>query len=340
MTKDRQYLPPMRFPLSAIMPSMRRAVFVVPPIQILDLTGPFEVFARCSGYRTELVSSEADSEVRSSSGLRLAAARHYRNIRCPIDTLLVVGGEGAEQLRCDSGFLSWLSRLSAKVRRIGSICTGAFVLGAAGILDGRSATTHWAWCDRLARKFPEVDVKPDSLFVRDGHICTSAGVTAGIDMALSMVQEDHGVGPARTVARDLVMYLQRTGGQSQFSSFLAQPAPARRPIEEIQRWIPDHLAENLTVDALAARCAMSPRNFARVFASETGVTPARFVEKVRVLGARGMIEESPELNMDTVSSLCGFGSPDSMRRAFLRSLALSPSQYRKLHGVPNRLRKH
>ena len=313
---------------------MRRIVFVaIPPIQILDLTGPFEVFARCGGYRAELVSSSIRREVISSSGLKLTGAKNYRQIRCPIDTLLIVGGEGAERVDCDDSFLSWLSVMSEKARRIGSICTGAFVLGAAGILDGRRATTHWAWCDRLAQRFPAVDVEADPLFVKDRHVYTSAGVTAGIDLALSLVREDHGAELARTVARDLVMYLQRAGGQSQFSSFLARPPAARRPIEDLQRWIPDHLRADLSVDALAARCAMSPRNFARVFANETGKTPARFVEEMRILAARAMLEASPRVEMEKISVSCGFGSIDSMRRAFRRSLALTPAQYSKLHGT-------
>lgn len=311
---------------------MKRIVFVVvPPIQILDLTGPYEVFARSRGYRVVLVSSAPDSEVGSSCGLRLTGARHYRRIRGPIDTLLVVGGEGAETLCCDLAFLQWLAGMSGKVRRIGSICTGAFALGAAGVLDGRAATTHWDWCERLSQQFPDVRVDPDSLFVKDGHVYTSAGVTAGIDLALSLVQEDHGAAEARRVARDLVMYLQRTGGQSQFSSFMAEPTAARRPIDDLQRWIPDHLTEDLSVDALADHCAMSARNFARVFAHETGVTPARFVEKMRILRARALLEDTGN-NLESVAEECGFGSADSMRRAFVRSLALTPAQYTKLHG--------
>ena len=312
---------------------MKRVVFaVIPPIQILDLTGPFEVFARAGGYRVELVSSERASAVRSSSGLSVTGARRYRSVRGPIDTLLVPGGEGTEDLRCDGAFLEWLARRSTTVRRIGSICTGVFALAAAGVLDGRRATTHWAWCDRLARGYPGIVVEPDSIFVKDGHVYSSAGVTAGIDLALALLEEDHGRQKVRTVARDLVMYLQRAGGQSQFSSFLARPEPAREPIESLKLWIPDHLREDLSVEALAERCAMSPRHFARVFAAETGVTPARFIERMRVSAAQSLLEEAA-VSMKEIAARCGFGSGDSMRRAFARTLAVTPFEYAERHGA-------
>jgi transcriptional regulator GlxA family with amidase domain len=315
---------------------MRRVVFaVVPPIQILDLTGPFEVFARCGGYRVEVVTSASDQEVQSSSGLTITGAKRFRGIRGSIDTLLVPGGAGAEQLLCEASFLRWLANTSSKVRRTGSICTGAFLLGAARILDGRSATTHWAWCERLAQQFPRTSVNADSIFVKDEHVYTSAGVSAGIDLALSLVQEDHGRDKARAIARDLVMYLHRAGGQTQFSSFLTKPEPSRRSIEKLQQWIPDHLTEDLSVRTLAQRCAMSPRNFARVFAAETGITPARFVEQMRISAARILLEDSIH-GMEAVSARCGFRSADTMRRAFLRSMAITPAQYQKLHGTRSR----
>jgi transcriptional regulator GlxA family with amidase domain len=178
-------------------------------------------------------------------------------------------------------------------------------------------------------------VKPDAIFVKDEHVYTSAGVTAGIDLALSLIEEDRGRDRARTIARELVMYLHRAGGQAQFSSFLPKPEASRRPIEMLRQWIPAHLTEDLSVDALARRCAMSPRNFARVFALETGITPARFVEQTRISAARALLEES-DCGIEAISVRCGFGSADTMRRVFLRSLAVTPTEYVKLHGVRRR----
>jgi len=306
---------------------MRRVVFaVVPPIQILDLTAPFEVFARCGGYRVELVSADPHREVRSSCGLRIDAALHYRKLRGTVDTLLVPGGDGAEQISCDPAFLKWLASMSKRVRRIGSICTGATVLAAAGILDRRSAVTHWRWCARLAESFPSVTVERDPIFIKDGNVYTSAGVTAGIDLALALVEEDHGQGRALEIARDLVIFLRRPGGQSQFSSLLAAQASARRPIEDLQAWIIEHLDRDLTVGALAQQCGMSPRNFARIFAAEKGVTPARFVEQCRVDAARALIESSTD-TIKGIAGRCGFGSIDSMRRSFAKILGVTPRDY-------------
>lgn len=306
---------------------MKRVVFVaVQPLQILDLTGPFEVFARCGGYKVELVSSRRDATLASSSGLALAGARDYRRFRGPIDTLVVPGGDGAEELRCDAPFLRWLARASRRARRTASVCTGSFLLAAAGILDGCRATTHWNWCERLARQFPSVKVVPDPIFVQDGSIYTSAGVTAGIDLALALVEEDHGRQRAKTIARELVLYLRRSGGQSQFSSFLRSPASGHSPIEALQLWIPDNLREDLGVEALAARCAMSPRHFARVFLAETGVTPARFVERMRVMAVRELLEDTT-LSFKQIAQRCGFNSIDSMRRSFTRTLSITPSAY-------------
>jgi transcriptional regulator GlxA family with amidase domain len=180
---------------------MRRIVFAaVPPVQILDLIGPFEVFARCGGYRVELVTSSDDLQVTSSSGLTIGNARDYRGVRGTIDTLLVPGGDGAEDLRCDARFLGWLARMASSVRRVGSICTGTFLLAAAGVLDGRRVTTHWGWCDRLARDYPKITVEGDPIFVQDGHVFTSAGVTAGLDLALALVEQDQGRHRAKAIA--------------------------------------------------------------------------------------------------------------------------------------------
>lgn len=306
---------------------VRRVVFLaIPPVQILDLTGPFEVFARCGGYRVELASCDDTGFVTSSSGLTLTGARSYREVRGPIDTLMLPGGDGAEAILCDEDFLSWLRRVSCRVRRVCSVCTGASILAAAGILDGRRAVTHWRWCSRLQQRFPKVKVERDPIFIRDGHIYTSAGVTAGLDLALALVEEDHGSQRALEIARDLVMFLRRPGGQAQFSGLLAAQTSGHRPIQELQAWIVEHLTGDLSVTAMAGRCHMSPRHFARVFVAELGVTPARFVEQTRVEVARVLLQ-STGYPLKEVASRSGFGSPDSMRSSFLRTLGVAPRSY-------------
>ena len=207
---------------------MRRVVFAaVPPIQILDLTGPYEVFARCGGYRVELVSNASRGLVSSSSGLVLRGAKHYRTIRGDVDTLIVPGGDGAEELSCDAAFLAWLATMSGRVRRIGSICTGATLLAAAGILDHRRATTHWKWCAKLAREYPRVNFEEDPIYIKDGHVYTSAGVTAGIDLALALVEEDHGQRKAIDIARDLVDFPAPPPAANRSSAVCSSRRPAR-----------------------------------------------------------------------------------------------------------------
>jgi transcriptional regulator GlxA family with amidase domain len=302
-------------------------VFVaVPPVQIIDLTAPYEVFARCGGYRVELVTNAPRGLVTSSSGLTMSGAKDYRGVRGDVDTVMIPGGAGAEQLLCDDTFIDWLRRISTRSRRIGSICTGAFLLAKAGILEGRRAVTHWDWCERLQQAFPNVKVEQDPIYIKEGNVYTSAGVTAGIDLALAMVDEDHGHRRALEIARDLVVFMQRPGGQSQFSSLLAAQASSRRPLEELQGWIVEHLRGNLDVEALARRCGMSPRHFARVFAAEKGVTPARFVERIRVDAARALLEAT-DYGLKEVAMRTGFGGVDSMRRSFLRVLGTAPGEY-------------
>ena len=306
---------------------MRRVVFAaVPPIQILDLTAPYEVFARCGGYTVELVSSAAEGKITSSCGLSIQRAMHYRKLRGRVDTLLVPGGDGAEELLCERGFLRWLKSMSSRVRRIGSICSGATLLAAAGLLDGRRAVTHWKWCAELAKLFPQVRVERDPIFIKDGHVYTSAGITAGIDLALAMVEEDHGQRRALEIARDLVIFLRRPGGQSQFSSLLAAQVSARRPLEDLQAWVMENLDQDLSVGALAKQCGMSPRHFARVFATEKRLTPGRFVEQSRIDAARALLESSNE-PIKKIAARCGFGSLDSMRRAFIKTLGVTTRQY-------------
>ena len=322
------------------MAACRRIVVVAfPDVQVLDVTGPLEVFGRTArwlveqGTRPDLaysveIAAAAAGPLPTSSGFRLMADRRLRDLRCGVvDTLLVAGGRGARAAAQDPRLLDCLKRMAPRVRRLGSVCTGTFILAAAGLLDGRRATTHWASCDALARLHPTVAVDPDPIFVRDGHVYTSAGVTAGMDLALAMVEEDHGRHVALAVARQLVMFLRRPGGQSQFSTQLAVQTADREPLRELQQWIADHLRSDLSVNALAHRVAMSPRHFARVFSSELGMTPARFVEVQRVEAARRRLEESND-GVDSVAATCGFGGAEVMRRAFLRTIRVSPTDYR------------
>ena len=306
--------------------------------QIIDITGPLEVFGRAArwlteergrrtpAYTVEIVASKA-GPFATSSGIRLIADHAIADLRGPIDTLMVAGGRGVAYALRDRALIDWLRNSPRRTRRLCSVCTGAFLLAEAGLLDGLRATTHWRQCDRLAARYPGVSVETDPIFVRAGKIFTSAGVTAGIDLALALVEEDHGRDVALAVARELVMFLRRPGGQSQFSVQLSTQQADREPIRELQRWIADHLGADLSVDALARRAAMSPRNFARVFTREVGVTPGEFVDNSRVEAARRRLEESAD-GVDSIASACGFGTRESMRRAFIRTLHVPPSAYR------------
>lgn len=316
----------------------RVAMIVYPDVQILDVTGPLEVFARTSrwlidhgrrgepAYTVELVAARRGPVV-CSSGLELLVRRSFADVRGGIDTLLVAGGIGFLRELGERAVVSWIRRMAPRVRRLASVCTGAFLLAEAGLLDGRRATTHWRRCGELADRYPRITVDPDPIFVREGRVYTSAGVTSGMDLALALVEEDQGHDVALAVARELVMFVKRPGGQSQFSVPLMAQATEHEPIRELQVWINEHLAADLSVVTLARRAAMSPRNFARVFTREIGVTPARFVERARVEAARRRLEES-SLGVDAVASECGFGSAEIMRRTFLRTLRVNPADYR------------
>jgi transcriptional regulator GlxA family with amidase domain len=324
--------------ISAGTRTRRIVMLAFPDAQIIDITGPLEVFGRTArwlteergrrtpAYTVEIVASKAGPFV-TSSGIRLIADHAIANLRGPIDTLMVAGGRGVADALGDSGLIHWLRNSPRRARRLCSVCTGAFLLAEAGLLDGLRATTHWRQCDRLAQRYPAIKVESDPIFVRSGKIFTSAGVTAGIDLALALVEDDHGRDVALAVARELVMFLRRPGGQSQFSVQLSTQQADREPIRELQRWIADHLGVDLSVEALARRAAMSPRNFARVFTREVGVTPGQFVENSRVEAARRRLGESAD-GVDSIASECGFGTRESMRRAFIRTLHVPPSAYR------------
>jgi transcriptional regulator GlxA family with amidase domain len=309
----------------------RVVVLALPRSQALDIAGPIDVFASANervapGYGVELV-TRGGGAIRCSSGLMVAAGPLPQP--APLDTLIVVGGEDMPAAaRVERGLADWIAATAVQAQRTVSVCTGAFLLAAAGLLDGRRATTHWTRCEDLARMFPRVQVEPDRIFVRDGAIGTSAGVTAGIDLTLALVEEDFGREIALDVARAMVVYLKRPGGQSQFSAQIAGQLAARQPLRELQAWIADHLDEDLSVPALAHRAYMSERNFARAFRRETGLTPAAYVEALRVESARTALQES-RAPTETIARGCGFGSAEVMRRAFQRRLGIPPTVYRE-----------
>jgi transcriptional regulator GlxA family with amidase domain len=290
-----------------------------PSVDLLDVAGPSEVFAATrralaavggpaeGAYSLEILSTSRELVIETDSAVALMAHRSYLGHRGAIDTLIVAGGLGAEEAAKDRTLLRWLRRMAPRVRRLGSICTGAFVLAAAGLLDGRRATTHWNWCRRLALAYPRIKVDPDPIFVRDGHLFTL------------------------WIARNLVLFARRPGGQSQFSVLLDLQAADREPLRDLQAWIAEHLDQDLSVERLAERVHMSSRNFARVFSGQIGWTPARFVERLRVDAARRRLEES-NAGLDRVARECGFGSPDSLRRSFLRVLRVAPADYRHRFG--------
>jgi transcriptional regulator GlxA family with amidase domain len=262
-----------------------------------------------------------------SSGLEVVARTSLARVRGPIDTLIVAGGIGSRRLVQDARFIAAIRRLAARSRRVASVCTGALLLAEAGLLDGRRATTHWGFCEALAERYPRVQVDPDPIFVRDGDVYTSAGVTAGMDLALALVEDDLGREIALTVARWLVLFVKRPGGQSQFSAQLEGQLAERRPLRELQSFVAENPGADLSVEALAARAGMSPRHFARVFTAEVGVTPARFVERTRVEAARRRLEETDD-GVEAIATAIGFGTAETMRRAFLRGIQVAPGAYR------------
>lgn len=310
-----------------------------PDTQIVDVTGPFQVFVRASElyvrehpramrpYSVLLASTNASRMIRTNCGLSLKGHGSFRSIRGPIDTLLVAGGSGLDEAARSKELLRWLRFNARRARRFGSICTGAFLLAAAGLLDGKKATTHWKWAADLAARCKTAQIDPDPIFIRDGNMYTTAGITAGMDLALALVEEDLGAPLAVRVAREMVLYLRRPGSQSQFSAALSLQASDRRPIAELQAWILENVSRDLTVELLAKRCGMSPRNFARVFRLETGLTPYKFVERVRIEAVRRRLEES-RAGLDGIAADCGFASADSLRRSFVRVLHVSPGDYR------------
>lgn len=306
---------------------MRRVVITGPaPVQILDVTGPLEVFGSGPDYEVSLATPDNGNYLRTNRGIDLSHATPIEQVTDRIDTLIVAGGPGAESGSYDPAFLSWLVSASERSRRVASICTGAFVLAAAGLLDGRKAVTHWRFCDRLAREYPSISVQPDPIHLKDGKFYTSAGITSGIDLSLALVEEDHGHKAALSIARSLVMFLVRPGGQSQFSHMLSHQASYSQPIRELQIWMLENLCERLTVDSLAEQAGMSARNFTRICLRETGMNPGQFVDRMRVEAAQRMIDNSSN-GLKEIADQCGFQTAEAMRRSFTRILGITAAQY-------------
>jgi len=320
-------------------------------VQSLDVTGPLEVFTGANTWQASRggapaydirTASLGGRAVRTSSGLRLTPDGDLRDPRAPgpgqpgrgqpgqgqpsPDLLIVPGGEGSR--RPDPELTTWLRAHGRQAGRLVSVCTGAFLLAEAGLLTGRRVTTHWAYCGALATRYPEVTVEPDPIFVRDGNLATSAGVTAGIDLALALVEDDLGREAALDIARHLVVFLRRPGNQAQFSAQLAGQLASREPLRDVQRWIADHPAADLSVETLARAASLSPRQFARAFAAEVGMSPGRYVDQVRLEAARRRLEDTAD-GVEQTARSCGYGTPEAMRRAFVRALGVGPGEYRR-----------
>jgi transcriptional regulator GlxA family with amidase domain len=312
----------------------RRVVVVaVPPVDELDLVVPMHVFGaanRLSGrkiYSLEIATITKELEIKGEGGVLSFLAHSLLNdVSGAIDSVLLVCGIESRSVS-DRKLSQWLREICPTVRRLGGVCVSSFILAEAGLLNGKRATSHWKFGSELARLYPKVRVESDPIWVRDGNIYTSAGISAGIDLALAWVEEDCGTALAHEIARELVLFLRRPGGQTQLSASLGKQVSEMKSIQELQVWIADHLDENLSVRTLAQRVAMSVRNFERVFVRETGCTPARFVAQIRVEAARRQLEDT-ENSVEQIARSCGFLSADLMRRTFARAVGTTPGRYR------------
>lgn len=315
--------------------SRRIIVVIVPPVDELDLVGPLQVFNsvnRLAGrtiYTIEIVTNAEDLSIAGEAGvLTFVARHHFRRVAGACDSVLLVCGLGSRSAR-DAELSAWLKKSASEVRRLGAVCVGVFHLAEAGLLNDRRATTHWKFGRELAKRYPRIRVEHNPLWVKDGNIYTSAGISAGIDLALAWVEEDCGAGLAHEAARELVLFLRRPGGQPQLSVSLASQASEMMSIRELQIWIAEHLQTRLSVEDLADRMSMSTRNFERVFTREVGTTPAQYVLQMRVEAARRHLE-CTNRGLKQVASAAGFGNVDVMRRAFVRLLGITPRRYRAL----------
>lgn len=324
-----------------LVPDPPRVVVIVAPdpAQELDVTGPTAVFGAANKlcgrdqppYEVHVASVSQDGIIHTESGLRMLADAPYHQIVArigkPVDTLLISGGAGHRQAADDAKLIGWLRDQAGTVRRMGAVCTGAFVLCRTGLLDAQRVTTHWRHAERLAQRYPQLTVDADPIWIRAGRFYTSAGVTAGMDLSLALVEEDLGHAVSLDVARELVLFLRRPGNQAQFSTLLRAQAAQSPELRALQTWMADNLGRDLSVGALAERAAMSPRNFARVFAKQVGETPARYVERLRVEAVRRLLEGS-DRRLEAIANATGFGNADVMRQAFLRHVQTTPERYR------------
>jgi len=315
---------------------------VIPEATLLDITGAYEVFSQAIeyiqdnqqtisfSYKLHNLSISNKKNIRTSSGLIIHCPENIKSIDYPIDTLIIPGFPNSivEQYKLPKNVLDWIKGQSKNIRRICSVCTGSFFLAEAGILSNRKATTHWAKCKVLADNYNDIDVDSNSIFVKDGNVYTSAGISSGMDLALALVEEDYGKKFALEIAKQMVLYLKRPGSQSQYSSVLDYQKTDHQPILTICNWIQEHLQEAMTIEDLSARASMSPRNFARVFVRETGITPSKYIDKLRIETACRYLVDT-NLSLKEVSLLCGLGSPDNMRKVFLKHINISPVEYRK-----------
>jgi transcriptional regulator GlxA family with amidase domain len=311
-----------------------RSVILFAPVDVhsLEIAGLMDVFHEANRKGSQAlydlsVIAETNEPIRCASGLRIIPDRTVGDGPAHADTFIVTGSYGVPQ-RPSELVLRWICANAPLARRYGAVCTGTFLIGDAGLIDGRRVTTHWNYIDALSARFPAARLEADAIFVRDGPLFTSAGVTAAIDLALALIEEDHGRDLALAIARHLVVYLKRPGGQSQFSAHLIAQSSRRTPIAKVQHWAAEHPDADLSTSALAARAAMSHRNFTRIFGQETGVTPAEFVERLRIDTARRLLEET-DLPLTTIASISGLGTAASARRAFLRRLGITMRQYRE-----------
>jgi transcriptional regulator GlxA family with amidase domain len=307
---------------------------VVPPVEELDLVGPVQVFSaanrlsRRPAYTVDVVTTRPHLKVEGEGGvLSFQAHGHYTHVAGTIDSLLLVCGLQSRSVR-DPGLFEWMRRRSPIVRRMGAVCVGAFLMAEAGLLDGRRATAHWKFGRELAQRYPRVRVEFDRIWVKDGNLYTSAGISAGMDLALEWVSEDCGTAVAQDVARELVLFLRRPAGQTQVSVSLAAQASEMKAIHELQVWIAENLRRPLSVQQLAARVSMGTRTFERAFKRELGRTPAQYVRQLRVEAARRQLETT-DRSLDHIAIASGFASADVMRRAFTRTLGTSPGRYRQ-----------
>jgi transcriptional regulator GlxA family with amidase domain len=312
-------------------------MLIYPGVAPLDVAGPLQVFGVSNFLRQQKLYevttvAPTAAPVPTPVGFAFLPACAMADLPLPVDTLLVSGG-GAPDSGTDPAILDWLRLAAPQARRFGSICTGAFSIGAAGLIAGKRVTTHWAFGDELARRHPAARVEIDPIFIRDGNLYSSAGISAGIDLALALVEEDHGREFALKVARYLVLFLKRSGGQAQFSTELRAQFSSIPAIQRVQHWCHENLSDDLQVSALARRAAMSERSFVRAFRDDTGQTPGDFVVSVRVEAARHLLADS-DLSFKAVAQRCGFGSAAAMRRGFMRRLGVSPAEYRDKFRTP------